>query len=329
MSSPVASASPAIELRRGLNEGGAGGPPLTDRRLRGYAEIGVAALILGTSATLIQISTMPASLLVVLRMGLAGIVLGVLFLKTGGIAEVRRSGYFRRMIIVGFVVALELIFYFASIRLANVTVAVSLEYMAPVFVAVLAPWVLRTRRQTIDMVAIAVAVGGMALLVLPGLTLGEGRTSIPGIVFGLLAGLMFATAMMLIKSMGTGVRGSTFALFFCFGSVVLFTPLAVWQTVAGHYQLTWTDTWIVLVSGLIYTALCFSLFTDGIRHVRVEHAGILGYIEPVTSPLWAFLLIGEKPTWATLAGGALIIVAGALVVVFGKGESEPLLEPLS
>ncbi len=113
---------------------------------------------------------MPASLLVVLRMALAGIVLGVIFLKTGGVAEVRRSGHFRRMILAGFVVALELIFYFASIRLADVTVGVSLEYMAPVYVALLAPWVLHTRRQAIDMVAVGVAVGGMALLVVPGLT---------------------------------------------------------------------------------------------------------------------------------------------------------------
>ena len=59
------------------------------------------------------------------------------------------------------------------------------------------------------------------------------------------------------------------------------------------------------------------------------HAGILGYIEPVTSPLWAFLLIGEQPPWTTLAGGALIIAAGALVIVFGQAESEPLLEPLA
>ncbi len=272
---------------------------------------------------------MPSSLLVVLRMALAGIVLGILFLRTGGVEEVRRFGYFRRMVLVGFVVALELIFYFASIRLANVTVGVSLEYMAPVFVALLAPWVLRTRRQAIDLVAVAVAVGGMALLVLPGLTLGAGGVSIPGVVFGLLAGLMFATAMMLIKSMGPDVRGSTFALFFCLGSVVLLTPLAVWQTIATDYRLTWTDAWIVVVSGLIYTALCFSLFTDGIRYVRVEHAGIIGYIEPVTSPLWAFLLIGERPPWTTFAGGALIVAAGILVIVFGKGEAEPLVEPLT
>ncbi len=172
----------------------ASGSLLPDRRLRGYAEIGASSLILGTSATLIQICSMPVSLLVVLRMGLAGIVLGVIFLLRGGVEEVRRSGQLRRLIVLGFVVALELIFYFAAIRLAGVTVGVALEYTAPVFVALAAPWVLRMRRQTIDMVAVAVAVGGMALIVLPGLTLSASRGSVLGMVFGLLAGIMFATA---------------------------------------------------------------------------------------------------------------------------------------
>lgn len=303
--------------------------PATDRRLRGYAEIASAALVLGTSATLIRTSTMPTGMFVVLRMALAGVALSIVFFLTGGVDEVRRSGRLGRMVLIGFVVALELIFYFASIRLANVTVGVSLEYMAPVFVALLAPWVLHTRRQTVDMVAVAVAVAGMAFLVLPGLVLGGGETSIPGIVCGLLAGLMFAAAMMLIKSVGPGVRGSTFALFFCLGSVVLIGPLAGWEALTSGYHLTGTDAWIVVVAGLVYTALCFSLFSDGLRYVRVEHAGIIGYLEPVTSPLWAFALIGEVPPWTTYAGGALIIVAGIVVIVFGKGDSEPLVEPLA
>ena len=146
---------------------------------------------------------MPASLLLVTRMGLAGIVLAVIFFLSGGVEEVRRSGHVRRMVLVGFVVALEMIFYFVSIRTSNVIVGVSLEYMAPVFVALLAPWVLRTRRQGIDLVAVAVAVAGMVLLVLPAATAGDGSVTVPGVVFGLLAGLMFATAMMLISSMRT------------------------------------------------------------------------------------------------------------------------------
>jgi len=325
--------TPLGERRSTMSEGGAAGAPLAqqpDRRLRGYAEIAASSLILGTSATLIQISTMPASLLLVTRMGLAGIVLAVIFFMSGGVEEVRRSGYVRRMVVLGFVVSLEMIFYFVSIRASSVTVGVALEYMAPVFVALLAPWVLHTRRQGIDLVAVAVAVGGMALLVLPAATAGDGAVTVPGVVFGLLAGLMFATAMMLISSMaGAGVRGSTFALFYCAGSVLLLTPLAVWQTLGSGYRLTWADVLIVLISGLVYTALCFSLFSDGLRYVRVEHAGILGYLEPVTAPLWAFLLIGESPPWTTYAGGALIIAAGILVIVFSKGEAETLVEPLT
>jgi drug/metabolite transporter (DMT)-like permease len=327
MSSPAVSASPATERRGPPSEGGAAGAPLPDRRLRGYGEIAAASLILGTSATLIQVSTMPASLLVVLRMALAGVVLGALFLATGGVAEVRRCGHLGRMIVLGCVVALELLFYFAAIRLADVTVGVSLEYTAPIFVAVAAPWVLHTRRQAIDMVAVAIAAAGMTLILVPTLSLATGAGSVWGVVCGLLAGVCFATAMILVKSLGPDVRGSTLALFFCLGSVVLITPLAVWQTWTSHYQLTATDAWIVVVSGLVYTALCFSLYTDGIRYVRVEHAGVLGYLEPVTSPLWALILIGEKPAWTTLAGGALIIVAGILVVTLGAREGEPLLEP--
>ncbi|MFA4965509.1 MAG: DMT family transporter [Thermoleophilia bacterium] len=312
MSSPVASASLP-----------------TDRRLLGYAEIGGASLVLGTSATLIQISTMPASLLLVLRMGLAGVVLGALFLLNGGVAEVRRSGRLGRLTLIGFVVALEMAFYFAAIRLANVTVGVALEYTAPVIVVLVAPWILHTRRQVIDMVAVAVAAGGMVLIVVPGISFAGAGVSVPGMVCGLLGGVMFAAAMMLVKSVGSEVRGSTFALFFCLGSVVLITPFAVWQTWTSGYHLTADDTWIVVVNGLVYTALCFSLYTEGIRHVRVEHAGVLGYLEPVTAPLWALLLISERPPWTSLAGGVLIIAAGVLVVALGKGEAEPLPEPFT
>lgn len=228
-----------------------------DRRLRGYAEIGVASLILGTSATLVQVTTMPASLLVVLRMGLAGFALGVLFLLTGG--------------------------------LTNVTVGVSLEYLAPVYLTLVAPWLLHTRRRAVDVVVIAMAVGGMAFILLPSFTVAWSRDSLLGIVCGLLAGVMFATALLLIKSVGPDVRGSTVALFFCLGSVALITPLAAWQMLGSSYQFTLADGGIIVINGLVYTALCFSLFT----------------------------------------GGALIVLAGVLIVALGGNAAEqPLIEPL-
>ncbi|HMK92108.1 MAG TPA: EamA family transporter, partial [Thermoleophilia bacterium] len=62
--------------------------------------------------------------------------------------------------------------------------------------------------------------------------------------------------------------------------------------------------------------------TDGIRFVRIEHAGILGYLEPVTAPLWALLIVGEHPPLSTWLGGALVIGAGALAIATGKAEPE-------
>ena len=56
--------------------------------------------------------------------------------------------------------------------------------------------------------------------------------------------------------------------------------------------------------------------------MRVEHVTILGYIEPVAGPLYAVFLVGQLPTPWTVLGGALILGAGLLVVVFGRGEGE-------
>lgn len=301
--------------------------PAPDQRLRGYAEIGIASLILGTSGALLQMSTMPTSLLLVLRMGLAGMALGVVFLLTGGPEEVRRSGQIRLLWAIGFVVAVEVLFFFLSIRLSNVMVGISLEYMAPVWVAFAAPWVLHTRRERIDMIAVGVALAGMALIVLPDLSFSGSSDLLAGVACGLVAGMMFALAMILTKKAGPGIRGSTFTLFHCIGSVVLLTPLALWQGVGGSYTLTAADVGIVVVMGLVFTALCFSLFTDGIRFVRVEHAGILGYLEPVTAPIWALLLVSERPPLTTWLGGALILVAGVAVITLSKNPVEAAPEP--
>ena len=53
-----------------------------------------------------------------------------------------------------------------------------------------------------------------------------------------------------------------------------------------------------------------------------EQVTILGYIEPVAGPLYAVFLVGQLPTLWTVAGGALILAAGLLIVIFGRGEGE-------
>ena len=49
---------------------------------------------------------------------------------------------------------------------------------------------------------------------------------------------------------------------------------------------------------------------DGLHYIKVQHAPIMGYLEPVSAPIYAFIFLGERPSPWTIAGGALIVAAG-------------------
>ena len=98
-------------------------------------------------------------------------------------------------------------------------------------------------------------------------------------------------------------------------------PLAAAELARG-YRPEAHDLLVVLYLGLVTTAFTFTLYADGVRRVRVEHASILAYLEAFTAPLFAFVLLDEKPPWTTVLGGLLIVAAGIVVVAFGKAEEE-------
>ena len=70
------------------------------------------------------------------------------------------------------------------------------------------------------------------------------------------------------------------------------------------------------------TALAYTMWTAGMGLIKVQHSSILGYLEPVSAPLYALLLLGQGISIWTVAGGALIVAAGLLVVLFGEHEEE-------
>lgn len=53
----------------------------------------------------------------------------------------------------------------------------------------------------------------------------------------------------------------------------------------------------------------FLLFTAGARLIPVAKSALIGLLETVLGPLWVWLLLGEAPAAASLAGGALILTA--------------------
>jgi drug/metabolite transporter (DMT)-like permease len=291
-------------------------------RTRGYLETGAACLINGSIGVMVSYATMPTGMLLALRMGIALVILAVPFLALRRWRGISAPGVPLRLIAVGVVVAANLLLYFISIRYSGVAIAIFLSYLAPVYLAVVAPRVLKTRTESVVWAALGLALAGMAAIVLPGALTHDAHFSLIGLATGTAAGMCYAGDLMLRKSLRPRVPSSTIVLSECLWTTLLVLPLGLYQVVSTQYSFTGRDLLMAFLLGSLTTAFSFTLFVHGMRYIKVQHSSIVGFLEPVSAPLYALVFLGEHPSAWTLCGGAFIIIAGVLLVTFGKAEEE-------
>ena len=242
-------------------------PRRSRETMEGYALVAVSFLIWGAIGAFVRYSTMPESALNVLRMTVGSFLVGAIFARRSTVAEVRRRDVWPRLLLMGVLSASTILLFFIALRLTDASIGMFLLFTNPVYVALLAPRLMRQPADRIVYPSLAIALAEMVL------------------------------------------------------DAVLLLPLGAWQFARTGYELTDNDIVAVLVLGVVCSAIPYVLYPAGLRHIRVEHASILGYLEPVSAPLYAFVLLGEAPALATIVGGALIVVAGVLVIRYGGAET--------
>ena len=292
------------------------------RAARGYLLVAGSFLIMGLIGVLVEWATAPESALLVLRFATAGIVLGVVFARRRPLAGVADRSVWPRLLLMAAVDSITLLLFFVAIRDTSVAIGMFLQFLAPVWVALIAPLVFRARTEWIVYPALAVALAGLAVILTPSLV-GEGIELSPwGVAAGLLAGVGYAAFQLVVKDLTRRVSAVTIVFTEAWLDALILLPLALWQTVGAGYRMTTRDLVAGLILGVICTALAYLMWTYGMGMIKVQHSSILGYLEPVSAPIYALLLLGQGISGWTIAGGALIVVAGLLVVLLGEHEEE-------
>lgn len=251
------------------------------------------------------------------RLALSVPALGLLAWRTVGPALFRVP---RRdlglMLVMGALMALYQVCYFAAIPRLGVTTAVILTICsAPVLVAVLAALFLKERFSAALAVALLAALAGTILLA--GLTPAE-FTVRSQEVAGVLLALGSAAGYAVLTLCSRVLAGRYHPLqptFIAFASGALaLLPFAL----AGGLTLTYpVPGWLLLLHlGLLPTALGYWLFMTGLKHTPATAASILALAEPLTSTLLAAWLFGERLPPAGLAGAGLLI--GALLLLLRR-----------
>lgn len=292
-------------------------------RRRGLLMVTAGSLLLGLLGVLVRDSSMPASLMLVLRMSLAGVIVAAFFGRRRVVDEARRPGIAPLLLLMGVVDAGSLLCTFLAIRYTNVAVAMFLSFMAPAYVAVIAPRVFRQPTERVAIVALGMALGGMAVMLAPALRdggLAAGLT-VGGVAAGLAAGLLLGIYFVIAKALRQRVSSPTVVLAECWLTTAFVLPLALWQGLAGGYSLRADDFVRVLLLAIVCTAVPYMLIVTSLGYVPVQQASILSYLEPVSAPVYALVLLGEAPAAWTVAGGVLILAGGVLVVLAGSAET--------
>jgi drug/metabolite transporter (DMT)-like permease len=296
------------------------------RDLTGYGLVAACFVLVGLSGALVSWADAPSTVLLVMRLVVASAALTLVFWRRKPLSALLRRDLWPKLLLIGPLDGGSLLCYFLSIRLTGVAVATFLLFMQPVWVAVLAPHLLKTRTEKVVYLSLGAAVAGLAVIILPSLAGGGLELSAAGVAAGLAAGLLYAFFQLLVKDLTTHLDSISIVTVEVTLDAIVILPLALWTVAATGLALSGRDLVAALILGLVCTAVAYSIWVEGVARIRVQHSSIMGFLTPVVAPLFAWVLLGEDITLTVALGGALIIVAGVLVVLFGEAEGE--LEPL-
>ncbi len=207
--------------------------------------------------------------------------------------------------------------YYWTIHETNVSTAVFLQYLAPLFTAAYEILVQGRKPRPAAYGVLAIAVAG-ALLLLLGRTGGNAASSWVGAMAGLLSALGMACHTVTGRYCTLRANPWTVLLWgSAAGSFVWTLIRPPWVILSGPW--TGNDWLLLLFLAVVAGALPFGLYLTGLRRVGPTSAALTATLEPVCASLWAFLLLGEKSGGTQLMGCLLILAAATLPHVLPGG----------
>ena len=242
--------------------------------------------------------------------------IGVLGLLASRLPRLRgrpaRAGDAGLVVAMGVAAAVNQLAYFAAFESTTVARAAMAHYLAPVLVAMLAPWVLRERFQWRVPMALVVALGGLALLLLERPAGGPTANDTLGVSLGLVSAVAYAAIVLCAKRLRPGLSAVWLVGAHCGLAAACALPylLATTTIVATINELAFLGlaTW---VAGFVPTVL----FYGALARVPAQHAAVLTYLEPVVSAVCAALFLAEAIGAQGLVGASCVLAAGVAVVV--------------
>jgi drug/metabolite transporter (DMT)-like permease len=289
-----------------------------NRRAAGVAVVLLSATLWGVSGTAAQIlfddrGVSPGLLVTVRLWGAAALLLLAIALRSPRSLRLQRRDLLQVIIFGLFGFFLVQYSYFATIAAAGVATATFLQYLGPALIVIYAAIAGRRLPSAWETIALVLAIGGTALLVLGAGGLRVTGTALAWGIFSAVA-LAFYTIYptQLLKRLGPW---TTSAYGFLFGAIAATVVLP--QRLSGIGPLFAHDLLLVLFVIVFGTLIAFALYVSALRHLTPSEVGIAATAEPLSAAASSYLVLGQALEGWQYLGGALIVAAVVVLAAFG------------
>lgn len=216
------------------------------------------------------------------------------------VATIRRAGLAGAIGGAGLVIAFTGGIY--AIQTTSVANAMFLFAAAPFLAALLGWIILRENVRRATWVAMVVALAGIVIMVVNGISLGR----MTGNLSALLSACGFAIFTIALR---WGKLEDMLPAVFMGGLFALVTSALVCLGQDYGFTLPPADILIALSLGVFQVGLGLVVFTIGSKVVPAAELALLSMTEVLLGPFWVWLFLGETASAYTLAGGLVLMLA--------------------
>lgn len=277
-------------------------------------------LIFGTIGIFVEKIPLSSTLIACIRASV-----GVLFL--GIILLVRRHKMHWGMIhknlwfllLSGAALGFNWIFLFEAYRYTTVSVATLCYYMAPVFVILLSPLVLKARLKKTSILCTCFAVAGAVLI--SGADVSS-KQNMKGILWGLAAAFLYCSIILLNQFIqGLPAIETTFVQLFISAAVLI--PYTAIRHEFKVIEMNPKIILLLLVVGIVHTGISYLLYFSSISFVPAQTAAVFSYIDPMTAILLSAWILHQPMTGIQILG-TVFILGSTLFHELWQGKVKPV-----
>jgi len=268
--------------------------------------------IFGTIGIFRRYIPLPSSMVAMTR-GIVGMLVLLAFLRLKRVKLDRKAICKNAPILIlsGAAMGVNWILLFEAYNYTSVATATLCYYLAPIFIIIVSPFLLKEKITAKKLVCVAVALLGMVFVSGVLQTGISGVSELRGILLGVAAAAFYASVVLLNKRLGDVPAYDRTILQLGAAGIALLPYVLLTENVEAM-EFTGLSVLMLAIVCMVHTGVAYALYFGSLMNLKAQTAAILSYIDPVVAIILSALLLKEHMDAFGVIGAVLVL--GAAII---------------